>query len=95
MDIGSGKDLDDFNVNGTKVPYHLIDIANAGEKYNVFEYQRDFLEVYSDLKKRNKLPVVCGGSGMYIDAVLRGYKLINVPHNETFNMNWKNNRIMN
>jgi tRNA dimethylallyltransferase len=82
MDIGTGKDLDDFYVNGTLVPYHLIDIAEAGTKYNVFEYQQDFLNAYTDVKGRGKLPVLCGGTGMYIDAVLRGYKLINVPHDE-------------
>jgi tRNA dimethylallyltransferase len=82
MDIGTGKDLEDFSVNGITIPYHLIDIVDAGYKYNVFEFQKDFLNVYNDLKERSKLPVLCGGTGMYIDAVLRGYKLINVPHNE-------------
>ena len=82
MDIGTGKDLEDFIVNGKKIPYRLIDIADAGYKYNVFEYQKDFLNVYKDLKNRNKLPILCGGTGMYIDAVLKGYKLINVPHSE-------------
>jgi len=82
MDIGTGKDLEDFIVNGKKIPYRLIDIADAGYKYNVFEYQKDFLNVYKNLKKRNKLPILCGGTGMYIDAVLKGYKLINVPHSE-------------
>ncbi len=82
MDIGTGKDLKDYVVNGEQIPYHLIDIAEAGYKYNVFEYQKDFLNVYKDLKKRNKLPILCGGTGMYIDAVLKGYKLINVPHDE-------------
>ncbi len=82
MDIGTGKDLEDYVVNGKKIPYHLIDIADAGYKYNVFEYQKDFLNVFNDIKKRGKFPVLCGGTGMYIDAVLKGYKLINVPHNE-------------
>ncbi|NPA67984.1 MAG: tRNA (adenosine(37)-N6)-dimethylallyltransferase MiaA, partial [Chlorobi bacterium] len=82
MDIGTGKDLSDYVVNGKEIPYHLIDIADAGEKYNVFEYQKDFLNAYEDIKARKKLPVLCGGTGMYIDAVLRGYKLINVPHDE-------------
>ncbi len=82
MDIGTGKDLEDYEINNTKIPYHLIDIVNAGEKYNVFEYQKDFLKVYEDIKKRNKFPVLSGGTGMYIDAVLKGYKLINVPHSD-------------
>ena len=82
MDIGTGKDLEDFILKEKEIPYHLIDIAEAGYKYNVFEYQKDFLNVYKDLKKRNKLPILCGGTGMYIDAVLKGYKLINVPHDE-------------
>jgi tRNA dimethylallyltransferase len=82
MDIGTGKDLDDFQVNNVWIPYHLIDVIDAGYKYNVFEYQKDFLKVYSYIKNRGKLPVICGGTGMYIDAVLRGYKLINVPHDD-------------
>ncbi len=82
MDIGTGKDLDDYTVNGNQIPYHLIDIVDAGYKYNVFEYQKDFLTVYQDVLKRNKFPILSGGTGMYIDAVLKGYKLINVPHSE-------------
>ncbi len=82
MDIGTGKDLADYTVNGKQIPYHLIDIVDAGYKYNVFEYQKDFLNVYEDINKRHKFPVLCGGTGMYIDAVLKGYKLINVPHDE-------------
>ncbi len=82
MDIGTGKDLKDYVVNGKQIPYHLIDIVDAGYKYNVFEYQKDFLNAYEEIKVRKKLPVLCGGTGMYIDAVLKGYKLINVPHDE-------------
>ncbi len=82
MDIGTGKDLQEFNINGTTVPHHLIDIADAGEKYNVYEYQKDFLDVYNDIKKRHSFPILCGGTGMYIEAVLKGYKLIQVPVNE-------------
>jgi tRNA dimethylallyltransferase len=83
MDIGTGKDLNDYIVNGKQISYHLIDIVDAGEKYNVFRYQSDFLKVYDNLKSKNILPVLCGGSGMYIEAVLKGYKLINVPVNES------------
>jgi len=79
MNIGTGKDYDDYLVNGTKIPCHLIDIAEPGYKYNVFEYQRDFMKVYSDMKKRHIFPVVCGGSGMYADSIITGYKLFEVP----------------
>lgn len=82
MDIGTGKDLSDYTVNGKDIPYHLIDIREAGEKYNIFEYQHDFHEVYSDLKNRGKLPILCGGSGLYIESVLKGYSLANVPENK-------------
>lgn len=81
MDIGTGKDLDDYIVEGKKVPYHLIDIADAGEKYNVFRYQHDFLEAYNDIRSRNVVPVLCGGTGLYIESVLRGYHLSPVPQN--------------
>lgn len=79
MNIGSGKDYDDYVIDGTRIPYHLIDITNPGYKYNVFEYQRDFKKVYSDLKERNVFPVVCGGSGMYADSIITGYKMVEVP----------------
>ncbi|MEA5005421.1 MAG: tRNA (adenosine(37)-N6)-dimethylallyltransferase MiaA [Rikenellaceae bacterium] len=81
MDIGTGKDLAEYTVNGISVPYHLIDIADAGEKYNLFRYQQDFLKVYSDIRKRGKMPVLCGGTGLYIDAVTRGYSMAEVPEN--------------
>jgi tRNA dimethylallyltransferase len=81
MDIGTGKDMSDYIVDGKKVPCHLTDIVDAGYRYNVFEYQRDFLDVYIDMVKRGCLPVVCGGSGMYIDSIVRGYRLIQVPVN--------------
>ncbi|HZY25754.1 MAG TPA: tRNA (adenosine(37)-N6)-dimethylallyltransferase MiaA [Bacteroidales bacterium] len=79
MNLGTGKDYDDYLVNGTKIPCHLIDIAEPGYKYNVFEYQRDFMKVYSNMKKRNIFPVVCGGSGMYADSIITGYKMFEVP----------------
>ncbi len=81
MDLGTGKDLDDYVVNGVAVPYHLIDIADPGEKYNVFEFQRDFLHAYQEIKERKKFPVLCGGTGMYIESVLKGYQLLPVPEN--------------
>lgn len=82
MDIGTGKDLDDYIVNGKNIPYHLIDIREAGDKYNIFEYQHDFHKVYTDIRNRGKLPILCGGSGLYVESVLRGYSLVNVPENK-------------
>lgn len=81
MDIGTGKDLADYTVNGKQIPYHLINIADPGYKYNVFEYQRDFLKAYETIKQKGCLPVVCGGTGMYLESVLKGYKLLPVPEN--------------
>ncbi len=82
MDIGTGKDLADYSIEGRKIPYHLIDICNAGDKYNVFEFQHDFQKVFSEIKAKDKLPILCGGTGMYIEAVLKRYKLPAVPENK-------------
>ncbi len=79
MDLGTGKDYHDYMVDGSQIPFHLIDIVDPGYKYNVFEYQRDFNRVYSDLKRRKIFPVVCGGSGMYADSIISGYKMFEVP----------------
>ncbi|WP_102406168.1 tRNA (adenosine(37)-N6)-dimethylallyltransferase MiaA [Parabacteroides bouchesdurhonensis] len=81
MDIGTGKDLADYIVDGKTIPCHLIDICDPGYKYNVFEYQHDFYQAYQSLKEKGKLPILCGGTGMYIEAVLKGYKLLDVPQN--------------
>ena len=81
MDIGTGKDLADYVVEGQQIPYHLIDIRDAGEKYNVFEYQHDFHRAFAEIRAKGKLPILCGGTGMYIEAVLKGYKLLDVPQN--------------
>ena len=81
MNLGTGKDLADYVVNGHQVPYHLIDIVDPGYKYNVFEYQRDFLAAYNKVKQKGKLPVLCGGTGMYLESVLKGYRLLPVPEN--------------
>ncbi len=81
MDLGTGKDLADYTVDDYHVPYHLIDIAEPGYKYNVFEFQRDFLTAYQDMKHRGLLPILCGGTGMYLESVLKGYRLIPVPEN--------------
>ena len=79
MNLGTGKDYSEYNLNGKSIPCHLIDIADPGYKYNVFEYQRDFGVVYDDLKKRDIFPIVCGGSGMYVDSVVTGYRMYEVP----------------
>lgn len=81
MDLGTGKDLADYTVNGKQIPYHLIDIADPGYKYNVFEYQRDFLKAYETIRQKGLLPIVCGGTGMYLESVLKGYRLLPVPEN--------------
>ena len=78
MDIGSGKDLHEYG----RVPYHLIDILDAGGEFSVFDFQRRFLGVYEDVAKRRALPILCGGSGMYLDAVLRGYRMVEVSRND-------------
>lgn len=79
MDIGTGKDLDDYVVNGKKIPYHLIDIAEPGTQYNLFQYQQDFHTVYDKLQFENRPIVLCGGTGLYVEAVLNGYALSPVP----------------
>ena len=81
MDLGTGKDLVDYVVNGHFIHYHLIDIVEPGYKYNVFEYQRDFLKAYEEISTKGKLPILCGGTGMYIESVLKGYRLLPVPEN--------------
>lgn len=82
MDLGTGKDYADYMVDGKQVPYHLIDIVDAGYEYNVYEYQKDFLRVFAEVCARQKLPVMCGGSGLYLESILKNYKLIQVPINE-------------
>ena len=79
MDLGTGKDLEDYVVNGQQIPYHLIDIVDPGYKYNVFEFQRDFLNAYDQVRWKDKLPILCGGTGMYLESVLKGYRLLPVP----------------
>ena len=88
MDIGTGKDLEDYIVrsqnsaDGIKVPYHLIDIREPGTKYNLFEYQQDFFDAYEAIRSRGAVPILCGGTGLYIEAVLKGYQLSPVPQNQ-------------
>ena len=81
MDLGTGKDLADYTINGKHIPYHLIDIVSPGYKYNVFEFQRDFLSAFNQIKQKGDLPIMCGGTGMYLESVLKGYKLMPVPEN--------------
>ena len=78
MDLGTGKDLADYG----GVPYHLIDICEPGTKYNLFQYQQDFFDAYQDIQSRGVVPILCGGTGLYIEAVLKGYKLSPVPQNQ-------------
>lgn len=82
MDIGTGKDLSDYEIDGREIPYHLIDIADPGYKYNLFEYQCDFLSAYRDIKSRGAFPLLCGGTGLYLESVLKGYKMMPVPQND-------------
>lgn len=81
MDLGTGKDLTDYIVNQTPIPYHLIDIVEPGTKYNVYEYQKDFLEAYENIRARGKKVIVCGGTGLYLESILKGYRLSPVPQN--------------
>ncbi|MFW6310295.1 MAG: tRNA (adenosine(37)-N6)-dimethylallyltransferase MiaA [Prolixibacteraceae bacterium] len=82
MDIGTGKDYGDYFVNGKEIPSHLVDIEDAGAHYNVYRFQSDFVNVFENIHSGNKFPVLCGGSGLYLEAVLRNYKLIHVPPNK-------------
>lgn len=81
MDIGTGKDLEEYTIHGKHIPYHLIDIVEPGTKYNLFQYQQDFIDAYQNIVDRGIQPILCGGSGLYIEAVLKGYSLSPVPQN--------------
>lgn len=93
MDIGTGKDLVDYTIEGKTIPYHLIDICDPGYKYNVFEYQHDFHKAFKAIKQKEKLPILCGGTGMYIEAVLKGYKLLDVPENKELRNSLKEKKL--
>ncbi len=82
MDIGTGKDLGDYTVGGVEIPYHLIDIKEPGYEYNIFEYQNDFAEAYKKIITNKKIPILCGGSGMYLDSILRAYEMNKIPENK-------------
>ena len=81
MDIGTGKDLGDYVVDGKQIPFHLINICEPGTRYNLFQYQQDFHDAYADTVRRGKMPILCGGTGLYIESVLKGYQLSPVPQN--------------
>lgn len=87
MNLGTGKDYADYMVQNRPVPVHLIDIVDAGYKYNVYEYQKDFVPVFRQVASRGNVPILCGGSGMYLEGILRAFRLINVPHNSTLRKN--------
>ena len=89
MDLGTGKDLDDYIIDGKPIPYHLIDIAEPGSKYNVYQYQQDFVDAYNDIVCRGKTPILCGGTGLYIEAVLKGYRMSFVPENKALRQSLK------
>jgi len=93
MDIGTGKDLADYVIEGKKVPYFLIDICDAGYQYNVFEYQRDFHSVFQTFVQEGKIPVLCGGTGLYLEAILKGYQFMEVPINPDLRNKLRNKSI--
>jgi len=93
MNLGTGKDYSDYVVEGRQIPYHLIDVADPGHRYSVFEYQREFLKVLEDLRSREKFPMVCGGSGMYIDSIVSGYRMAEVPPDPAFRASLENRSI--
>ena len=90
MTIGTGKDLADYIVNGNQILYHLVDIVEAGYQYNVYEFQRDFLLAFKTISKKGKLPILCGGTGLYVEAALKGYKMLEVPVNDTLRAELEN-----
>jgi len=96
MDIGTGKDYDDYRVGDQQIPYHLIDIVEPGTEYNVYRYQEDFIKAYHDITGRGKRLILCGGTGMYLEAVLKGYHLVKVPVNQELRdeLGQKNNIIL-
>ena len=84
MDIGTGKDLADYHIHGVDIPYHLIDIHDAGYEYNVYQFQNDFIRAFGDIVSRGRQPILCGGTGMYIEAVVKGYQLADAPIDPDF-----------
>lgn len=89
MDIGTGKDYEDYIVNEKKIPYHIIDIAEPGTEFNVYRFQQEFVQAYNTILKRKKTPILCGGSGFYLESILKGYRLIEVPENSMLREKFK------
>jgi len=90
MDLGTGKDLTDFEVNGVEIPYHLIDIVDPGYEFNVYEYQQHFFDAYNKVLAKESIPILTGGTGMYIEAVLKGYRMAKVNQNEALRLRLNN-----
>lgn len=90
MDIGTGKDLSDYQYDNIIIPYHLIDIEEPGTEYNVFKFQQAAFDAVSDIRSRDKRVILCGGSGMYIEALLKGYRLFEVPENQQLRQSFEN-----
>lgn len=84
MNLGTGKDYDDYIVNGRKIPYHLMDIVDAGEKFNLFKFFEAFQQSYKDIVDRGKQPLVCGGTGMYVESIIKNYNMHPVPEDLEF-----------
>ena len=82
MDLGTGKDLDDYVIDGRQIPFHLIDIHDPGYEYNIFEFQSDFYEAHHSIENNGNIPILCGGSGMYLDSILRAYQMKEAPLNK-------------
>jgi tRNA dimethylallyltransferase len=82
LNIGSGKDLDEYEVDGKIIPYHLIDIIDLPAEYTVYDYQKDFYKAFKEIQERGRLPVIVGGTGMYLDSIVRNYELVNIPENK-------------
>ncbi|NVO02509.1 MAG: tRNA (adenosine(37)-N6)-dimethylallyltransferase MiaA [Bacteroidetes bacterium] len=93
MDIGTGKDLKEYRIENTNIPYHLIDIVDAGYEYNVFEFQRDFRKAYQEITERGNTPILCGGTGMYLEAALSDEDIVEVPQNIELRETLKNKNI--
>ncbi len=90
MDIGTGKDIDDYYIEDKKILHHLIDIKEAGEKYNVFLFQKDFFKCFENINKKKKTPIMCGGTGMYLEAIIKNYNLVEVPENKELRLKLQN-----
>ena len=93
MDLGTGKDIEEYTINQQQIPYHLIDIVEPGYKYNIYEFQRDFFKVYETIKSKSKIPILCGGSGLYVQSVTQEYNLLTVPPNPNLQQELNNNSL--